>query len=60
VKKFPKHGQAKAKQSLRDIWKADTLENAKKKFNLFIKIYELKYPKDREILLAFYDFCTEH
>lgn len=67
LNKFPKQGQAKAKQSLRDIWKADTRENAEKAFNLFIKTYELKYPKatqclekNREVLLAFYDFPAEH
>ena len=41
--------------------------NAEKAFDLSIKIYELKYPKaaqclekDREELLAFYDFPADH
>ena len=46
---------------------AETRENAEKAFHLFIKTYELKYPKaaqclekDREELLAFYDFPADH
>jgi transposase-like protein len=46
---------------------AETRENAEQAFDLFIKTYELKYPKatqclekDREELLAFYDFPADH
>ena len=46
---------------------AETRENAERAFDLFIKTYGLKYPKaaqclekDREELLAFYDFPADH
>jgi putative transposase len=46
---------------------AQTRENAEQAFDLFIKTYELKYPKathylekDREELLDFYDFPADH
>ena len=46
---------------------AETRENAEKAFDLFLKTYQLKYPKatqclekDREELLAFYDFPADH
>jgi len=65
--KLPKWLQAEAKQKLHDIWMADTRERANRAFDLFIKTYEAKYPKtveclakDREVLLAFYDFPAEH
>ena len=64
---LPKSVQPKAKQALHDIWLADTRDNADKAFELFIKTYESKYPKatlclqkDREELLAFYDFPAQH
>ena len=67
LNKLPKHSQAKAKQYIHDIWMAETRENAEQAFDLFIKTYELKYPKatqciekDREELLAFYDFPADH
>ena len=66
LNKLPKHSQPKAKQYIHDIWMAETRENAEKAFDLFIKTYELKYPKaaqclekDREELLAFYDFSAD-
>lgn len=65
--KLPKRLQAEAKQKLHDIWMADTREHANQAFDLFRKTYEAKYPKavecltkDREVLLAFYDFPAEH
>lgn len=65
--KLPKHAQARAKDNLHQIWMAETRENAEKAFDHFIESYEAKYPKatdclskDREILLAFYDFPAEH
>lgn len=65
--KLPKGIQAGAKSKLNDIWQADTRENANKAFDLFVKIYGAKYSKavecltkDREALLAFYDFPAEH
>ena len=42
---------------------AETRENAEQEFDLFIKTYELKtqcLEKDREELLAFYDFPADH
>ena len=46
---------------------AETREYAKKAFDLFVETYKAKYPKavqclekDREELLAFYDFPAEH
>ena len=67
LNKLPKSSQPKAKQALHEIWQAETKENAEKAFDLFIKTYEAKYPKsalclqkDREELLAFYDFPAQH
>lgn len=64
---FPKSGQAKAKQALHEIWQAETKEDAEQAFDLFLKTYEPKYPKatlclqkDREELMAFYDFPAQH
>ena len=66
LNKLPKHKQAKAKSMLHDIWMAETRQDANKAFDLFVESYELKYPKaaacltkDREVLLAFYDFPAE-
>ena len=65
--KLPKRLQPEAKQKLRDIWMADTREHASQAFDLFTRTYEAKYPKaveclkkDREVLLAYYDFPAEH
>ena len=65
--KLPKGVQAKAKQQLHAIWMAETREAAEAAFDLFVDAYEAKYPKateclvkDREALLAFYDFPAEH
>ena len=64
---LPKSAQAKAKQALHAIWQAATKADAEKAFELFLKTYEPKYPKatlclqkDREELLAFYDFPAPH
>jgi len=64
---LPKSAQAKAKDSLHDIWQAETKETAEKAFDLFVKMYEPKYPKaavclqkDRDEMLAFYDFPAQH
>jgi putative transposase len=65
--KLPKRLQAEAKEKLHQIWMADTREHAKQAFDLFVTTYQAKYPKaveclvkDREVLLAFYDFPAEH
>lgn len=64
---LPKSVQSKAKQALHAIWQAETRAEAEKAFDLFIKTYEPKYPKatlclhkDREELMAFYDFPAQH
>ncbi|MCP4123886.1 MAG: IS256 family transposase, partial [Bacteroidetes bacterium] len=64
---LPKSSQAKAKEALHNIWQAETKVDAEKAFDLFIKTYEAKYPKatlclqkDREELMAFYDFPAKH
>jgi transposase-like protein len=64
---LPKSGQLKAKQALHNIWQAETKADAESAFDLFIKTYEPKYPKatislqkDREELMAFYDFPAQH
>ncbi len=64
---LPKSSQAKAKQALHAIWQAETREEAEEAFDLFIETYEAKYPKatlclqkDREELMAFYDFPAMH
>lgn len=63
----PKSVQPKVKQALHEIWQAETKESAEKAFDLFVKTYEPKYPKavlclqkDREELMAFYDFPAQH
>jgi putative transposase len=64
---FPKSSQANVKQALHEIWQAETKDNAEKAFDFFIKTYEAKYPKatlclqkDREELMAFFDFPAKH
>jgi putative transposase len=64
---LPKSVQAKAKQSLHEIWQAETRREAEKAFDLFLKTYEPNYPKaticlhkDREAWMAFYDFPAQH
>lgn len=59
--------QAKAKQALHEIWQAKTRQDAEKTFDLFLKTYASKYPeaalctqKDRDELVAFYDFPAQH
>jgi putative transposase len=65
--KMPKGSQAKAKGMLHEIYLAETKEAAKKAFDLFLATYGAKYPKateclekDRDVLLAFYDYPAEH
>jgi len=64
---LPKLSQPKAKQALHNIWQAETKANAEQAFDLFVTTYEAKYPKatlclhkDREELMAFYDFPATH
>ena len=65
--KLPKGSQPKAKRMLHEIYLAETKAAAGKAFDLFVKTDEAKYPKateclvkDRDALLAFYDFPAEH
>jgi putative transposase len=65
--KLPKSVQPKAKELLHDIYLAPDRAEAAKTFELFVRTYEAKYPKateclakDRDVLLAFYDFPAEH
>ena len=64
---LPKNTQPKAKEALHGVWMAETKGDAEKAFDLFVETYEDKYPKavrclakDREELLAFYDFPAVH
>lgn len=65
--KLPKSQQAKAKAALHEIWQAATRAEAQHALDTFVQQYEAKYPKatdclvkDRDSLLAFYDFPAEH
>ncbi|MET4211014.1 transposase-like protein [Bradyrhizobium sp. LA2.1] len=65
--KLPKSQQPKAKRALQEIWMAETKAAAELAFDAFIESYALKYEKaadclskDRDTLLAFYDFPAEH
>jgi putative transposase len=50
LNKMPKSLQPKVKQSLHNIWQAETKKEAEKAFDLFTKTYEDKYPKAVECL----------
>ena len=67
LNKLPKSQQPKAKRALQEIWMAETSKDAEAAFDAFIAAYKLKYDKaaeclakDRQALLAFYDFPAEH
>ena len=67
LNKLPKSQQAKAKRALQDIWMAETKKDAIAAFDAFVETWGVKYDKaveclikDREALLAFYDFPAEH
>lgn len=67
LNKLPRKQQPKAKRSLHEIWMAETKAEAQAAFDAFIEAYALKYEKaanclakDREALLAFYEFPAEH
>jgi transposase-like protein len=64
---LPASRQESAKHQLQQIWMAATRAEAHRAFDTFVATYESKYPraaqclmKDREELLAFYDFPAEH
>lgn len=65
--KMAKTVQTGAKAKLHEIWMSPTREDAHTAFDEFIELYQAKYPaaveclkKDRDVLLAFYDFPAEH
>lgn len=67
LNKLPKSSQPKAKELLHNIWMAETKEAAGNAFDGFVATYQDKYPKaadclkkDRDQLLAFYDFPAAH
>jgi transposase-like protein len=67
LNKFPKSMQPTVKVDLREIWHADTRAAAEAAMNTFAEKYGAKYEKavtcltkDREALLAFYDFPADH
>lgn len=65
--KMAKGVQPQAKTRIHDIYMAPTKAKAIEAFDEFIRLYEAKYPsaceclqKDKDALLAFYDFPAEH
>ncbi len=64
---LPKSVQPKAKSMLHEIWMAETRADAEVAFDRFVATLQAKYPKateclskDRQALLAFYEFPAEH
>ena len=67
LNKLPKAMQPKVKDALKDIWMAETRDAAHQAFDQCITRFGSKYPgameclaKDREQMLAFYDFPAPH
>src|SRR5271154_5936212 len=67
LNKLPKSQHSKAKRALQEIWMAETKKDALAAFDAFVETWAVKYDKaaeclikDREALLAFYDFPAEH
>jgi putative transposase len=67
LNKLPKSQQSKAKRALQEIWMAETKKDARAAFDAFVETWGAKYDKaveclikDRDALLAFYDFPAEH
>jgi transposase-like protein len=67
LNKLPKSQHSKAKRALQEIWMAETKKDALTAFDGFVETWRVKYDKaveclikDREALLAFYDFPAEH
>ena len=64
---LPQNRQESARHELQQIWMAATRGEAHRAFDAFVAAYGQKYPKaaqclnkDRDELLAFYDFPAEH
>ena len=67
LNKLPKSLHPKAKRALQEIWMAETKKDAVAAWEAFVETYGVKYDKaadcltkDRDALLAFYDFPAEH
>ncbi len=67
LNKFPKSVQKNAKVDLMEIWNAPDRATAEAALNVFAHKYQAKYgpavtclTKDRDALLAFFDFPAEH
>ena len=67
LNKLPNSQQPKAKRALQEIWMAETKKDALAAFDAFVQTWGVKYDKaveclikDRDALLAFYDFPAEH
>ena len=67
LNKLPKSMQPTVKADLREIWQAETRAAAEVAMDTFAEKYGAKYEKavtcltkDRDALLAFYDFPAEH
>ena len=67
LNKFPKSMQPAVKADLREIWQAETRAAAEAAMNTFTEKFRAKYEKavtclikDRDALLAFYDFPADH
>src|SRR3954449_11875087 len=67
LNKLPKRQQPKAKRAMQEIWMAETKKDALAAFDAFVETWGVKYDKaveclikDRDALLAFYDFPAEH
>src|SRR5437588_10035862 len=67
LNKLPKRQQLKAKRALQEIWMAETKKDALAAFDAFVETWGVKYDKaveclikDRDALLASYDFPAEH
>ena len=67
LNKLPKSQQTKAKRALQEVWMAETKNDALMAFDAFVETWGIKYDKavdclikDRDALLAFYDFPAEH
>ena len=67
LNKLPKSMHEKVKDSLHEIWMAESRKDAEKAFDLVLRKYGVKYSpameclkKDREELLTFYYFPAEH
>jgi transposase-like protein len=67
LNKLPRGEQKRAKKFLHEIWMASSRREAEAAFDIFLETYGPKFPKaaeclskDRDELLAFYDFPAEH